>query len=193
MKKLAAGFTIPGLEVDDDAACKSCNCPRHRRSFRTNDCCRKCAYLLKYLEEVMAWDRHRPETLLHVSKDINVDPRTGNRPFVTSHLTAPQFAVWKDEHMRQIKQRLTWMRVREDRRRGIGIDGHVIERKLADLQRVIRSSAVYPKNASTLSHNFTKAQLMILYRLLDDIEETVPVRSIVNIGEVYDRIYKSQV
>jgi hypothetical protein len=191
MKKPSAGVTRPDL--DDDAACKSCNCPRHRRPFKRNDCCGKCAFLLKYLEEAMAWDCHRPETLRHVSKDINIDPRTGRCPFITSHLTAPQFAVWKDEHIRQIKERLTWMRVREDRRRGIGIDGHVLERKLADLQRVIRSKAVYPKNASTLSHNFTVAQLTTLYRLLDDIEETVPVRSIVSVGEVYDRIYKSQV
>jgi hypothetical protein len=166
----------------DEIACKNCGCPSGRRAFRTKDCCGKCAYLLQYLDEVQCWNPHKPETLEHIPKGGFKDS------LVTDGLDKAEFAIWKDEHIRQIKSRLYWMRSREAKRRGEYLDGLTLERKFAAIQRAIRRRPQYPRDASYIRSCFNNEQLRVLFCLLDDIEEHVPVRRHVDIGKALDRI-----
>jgi len=141
-----------------------------------------------YLAAVKAWNRSKPETLLHLPRLSNPDPRTGERGWITDHLSDTQFEVWRNEHARQIKQRLRNLRTREQLRAGIGINGYAVERKLADLQSKVSRRVRHQRNASYLAQNFTQDQLRIIYCLLDDLEELLPKRPIIALGEVYDLI-----
>jgi hypothetical protein len=189
------GVSRQHLDDFEYASCKSCGCPSYRRRRFRRGYCGKCEDLPRRLREVEAWDFDKPQTLKRIPR-VRVSPTSKYRRPVDDPLSYPitydlnrdEFAIWKDEHIRQLDQHLSRLRICEEERKGQHLDGLTLERKFAAIQRAIAPKEPYPSNASAIRHKFNDEQLRFLYCLLDDIEEPVPVRRIVDIQKALDRI-----
>jgi hypothetical protein len=132
------------------------------------------------VEKTEAWDRSKPESLSGIPKDGFVDADTGKRlGLVTDNFTDDEFAACQAEYIRQFKDRLKTLRIREAMRSGrLQVDALDIEHKLAGLLALVRPKALYPQHASYIGKHFNAEERRVLFTLLDDIEEQVPWRGL---------------
>jgi len=158
------------------------NCTGTEYAYRGRGYCSRCYYLIRYIEDVDAWDRSRRDTLKHIAKDGVFDPAIGYRnstQLITDSLTDDEFARYQKRVIRQLRRRLHLLRHREEiRRREIPVSALMLERKFAELLRLVRRSAQYPRNASHLNFHFNDGERRIIYALLEEIIEQAPWRGI---------------
>src|SRR5262249_13533254 len=146
------------------------------RSFKQKDLCGRCSYLLQYLKDVEHWDMAQHETLKRIATFNNLNG-DGAIPCITG-MSRKDFAVFKCNHIQQLKAGLTSLRVREAKRSGASsVDGLTIEHKFRDILRFVRLRNKYDRCervfygiATMIDHTFNRKQRRILYTLLDDIE-----------------------
>jgi hypothetical protein len=136
--------------------CKNCGCDSERRDYGGNGYCYRCYRLTRRLEKVKGWDPAYREALKRAYG-----------------FTDEEYKIWQDECIDQLEGRLAWLRGREKRYRG-DVEGIDIEYQLGRILHLIRPEADYPRDATIIDHSFSEKQLVLIYHLLDLIEEAVP-------------------
>ncbi len=104
------------------------------------------------------------------------------------NFTEEKFEIFRKECIRQFRERLGYLRLRQEMRDGVR---HVkpldLEYKFAKLLREIRPKTLYPRNASYLATHFDQEERRVIYGLLDDIEDHVRWKGILW-HKVYERM-----
>jgi hypothetical protein len=141
---------------------------------------------------VQAWNRGRPETLKGVGKSGMIDAATGKSTgLITDILTDEQFEIYQAEIIRQLKSRLSLLHCREKIRRcEVPVDALTLEYKFAELLRLVRRKADYPRNASYLNKHFNETERRVICGLLEEIIEQDSWRG-VEWSPVWERVYKT--
>jgi hypothetical protein len=156
-------------------SCKNCGCEPAVRAPGSRGYCTRCYPLVTRIAEAKAWNRKSPETLKSMPK------HEGN-------FTEEKFEIFRKECIRQFRDRLGYLRLRQEMRDGVR---HVkpldLEYKFAKLLREIRPKALYPRNASYLAKHFDQEERRVIYGLLDDIEDYVRWKGILW-HKVYERM-----
>jgi hypothetical protein len=178
---------------EDAESCRNCKGSPDRYSHGANGYCSRCYRLLRRIEHVKAWDRHRLFTLKGmIPKDGMFDPavetyRTSKR-LLTDNYTDDEFEVVRKEYIRQYEARLRLLRHREEaRRQEFPVDPLQLEHQFARLLHFIRPKATYPMNASFLNHHFNEAERRVIYALLEEIIKLALWQGI-SWGKVVERI-----
>jgi hypothetical protein len=142
-------------------ACKNCGCDPELRAQEGRGYCTRCYPFVNRIAHAKVWNRKVPETLKGMPKHED-------------NFSEEKFEIFRRECIRQFKERLGCLRVRQEMRDGVR---HVkpldLEHKLAKLLREIRPNALYPRNASYLAKHFGAEERRVMYGLLDDIEDHV--------------------
>ena len=94
----------------------------------------------------------------------------------------------------ELERHLAWLRGREERYQG-NVEGIDIEYQLGQLQRLIMPKADYPRLPTVIDHGFGREQLGLIYRLLDNIEESIPWEgrrrgATIRYGKVWEKIHE---
>lgn len=174
-------------------ACTNCTGGPVRYSYGARGHCNRCYKLIKRMEAVQAWDRSNPATLKGIPKDGLFDPAVGygsSTRLTTDGLTNEQFEVFREDSICQIKQRLALLHHREEiRRHEVPVDALQLEEKFAQVLRLVRRRAGYPRNASYLNANFNEVERRVIYALLEEIVEQAPTRVIS--PQIWRKIYST--
>jgi hypothetical protein len=176
----------------DIEVCRNCTGGSVRYSYGARGYCGRCYRLIKRIEDVRAWKRSRPATLKRIPKDGSFDPAVGynkSTRLITDGFTDEQFEICREEYTRQLERRLELLRHQEEiRRHEVPVDAWTLERKFAQILRLIRPKAEYPLNASYLNMHFDEATRRVIYALLEEIIEHAPWRG-VDWSQVCERVY----
>lgn len=142
------------------------NCGTIRFSHKSKGYCLRCYPLVLRLEKIELWDFNNPKTLKGYPKE----------PIIYNER---DFGIIKPGIMRQIKGRLSDLKYYEQGR-NIEVDGCHMVLIFQHIARVAGS-----KNKEFLwhredlfDHNFNQEQMRILYRILLEIEESIPWKGI---------------
>jgi hypothetical protein len=101
---------------DKPKACKNCTGPFSSLGRSAKGYCHRCYRVMRYIEEVQAWDRSRRESLKRIPKDGAFDPAVGyskSTGLITDSRTAEEFEIIRREHIRQLKLHLSVLRHRQ--------------------------------------------------------------------------------
>jgi hypothetical protein len=169
-------------------ACASCTGSPERYPHGARGNCARCYTIMRYIRDVKAWNRNKPETLKHIPEDgTRVEShgrlvRTGR--LLTAIYNAEQFEKVRREYIRQLEGRLALFLLREQIRRcEFPVQGLDIEEKREQLLTAMRgvprrTRANYPANASHINLHFDEAQRRVLYALLEEVIECAQWRGI---------------
>jgi hypothetical protein len=160
-------------------ACANCTCTAGTFSYRARGYCSRCYNVIRQIRDIEAWDRKYPETLKHVPKDgiINSASETHatTSRLITDTFTDEKFETCREGCIKQLRQRLVVLRHREEIRRcEIEVKPLDLEHKFAELLKLIRPKAEYPRNASYINQNFNEKERRVIYALLEGVIEQAP-------------------
>ncbi len=174
------------------AACKSCTGEPTQYAYGARDYCSRCYRLIRHIEHARAWNTSRRETLKKLPKDGMFNPAVGyskSTRLMVDSWTPEQFEICRTETIRQLENRLTKLKYREQiRRHEMPVDALSLEEKFGELLRIIRRKAEYPRNASYLAQHFNEGERRIIYALLEEIIEQAPWKGI-EWHQIFERIY----
>lgn len=183
-------------------ACATCTGSPERYSHGARGNCVRCNTVLRYIRDVKAWDRNKPETLKHIpDAGWRVELHDRSKPqfiktgrLLTTSYSAEQFEKIQREYIRQLEGRLATFRLREQiRRYEFPVQGLEIEEKFKQLLAAMsgvprRAKGNYPANASYINSRFDEIQRRVLYALLEELLECVRWRG-VDWGLVSEFVY----
>jgi hypothetical protein len=174
-------------------ACANCTGTPSLYTYGARGYCNRCYRIIRRIEIVQAWNRSRPETLKGVGKSGMIDTATGESTgLVTDVLTDEQFEIYRTEIIIQLKRRFSLLQHREEIRRcEVPVDALSLEYKFAELLRLVRRKADYPRNASYLNKHFNETERRVIFGLLEEIIEQDSWRGI-EWWRVWERVYKRQ-
>jgi hypothetical protein len=125
---------------------------------------------------VKAWDWNEPDSL------------TSPASYLPKSWTCQDFEIAKKELVRQVRQRMDYLREREGYRNGVmAVEPRTVEYKFAKLLGFLRPKAQYPRNASYIAKHFNAEERRVLFGLLDHLEEYMPWRGF-EMLKVYERV-----
>lgn len=142
------------------------NCESTRNRHKAKGYCHKCYPIQLRLGKAEQWDFNKPETLKTFPKGFQpLDEKT--------------FIRIKKGVIRQLKERLDWFRIREQRLDGdvFGIDIEYGLERIAKYCKV-RKKGLFHSSANTFDHNFTMEQKKIIFEYIDRIEQNIDWRGI---------------
>jgi len=149
-------------QSQDLKPCKSCGTTR--RKHIAKGLCVKCYPIFNKLEAVKKWDPKNPKTLkTYFSTYYLSDPRT--------------FVKFKTCIAKQLKHRLDWLRAREEKMKG-PIDGLDLEYKFGWLASKVgcKKDNLFHGLADWFEGNFNKKQRLVLFAVIDKIQQDIPWR-----------------
>jgi hypothetical protein len=152
--------------------CRNCGTNEHPHMAR--GFCKRCYPLRLKLEQLQKWDLSKPESLKGF-------PHT-HRRFMTTQKRLDGFKI---DIKKQIQSDLNYLRMREDKLRGVitGIDVEYKLEKIADMALGGRyNSGFYHGIADLIDQNFNAKQKKLVYRLLNRIDEVLP-RKVIRPGQ----------
>jgi hypothetical protein len=158
---------------DHQETCANCTGTPSLYTYGGRGYCNRCYRIIRRIEVVQAWNRRRPETLKGVAKSGMFDADTGESTgLIIDRLTDEEFEIYRAEIIRQLKVRLSLLHRREEIRRcEVPVDALALEYKFAELLRLVRRKADYPRNASYLNKHFNETERRIIFGLLEEIIE----------------------
>jgi len=151
------------------------NCRSNRRPHAGRGYCSRCYPLLLRIEQAKRWT-------LDDRRSLRGFPSGPGWPIDSWAFTAIQTGV-----LRQLLDRLDLFRIWEDHRAG-RVNDLDVEYQLSRLALAARTKTgwnLFHGVCHALRSDFSKKQITILYRLLNDIEEDIPWRG-VDLARCYD-------
>jgi hypothetical protein len=154
------------------------NCTGREHAYGARGYCSRCYRLIKLLEDVKCWNLTNRKTLRRIPKS-GTRPLLPGRELITDGYSAEQFETYRQNCIDKLKRRLDLFRRREEiRRLEVPVSGLDLEYKFAELLRLVRPRADYPRIATYLAHHFDGTQRRVIYALLEEIVEQTPWRGI---------------
>jgi len=171
--------------------CKNCTCEQVRYPGGARGYCRRCYDLIRRIKTYRNWDRRDRRTLTRIPKAGWYDYDNKLRPrSEIENLSDSDFEIYRQGHIQQIADRLRLFRYREEvSRHEFPVDGLTLEEKFAELLRLIRRKAEYPRRASYLAQHFNEQQRRIIYALLEEVIAQAPWLGI-DPSLLWGKIYK---
>jgi hypothetical protein len=145
---------------------KCINCESTRNVHKSRGYCKRCYPIQLRVEKAEQWDFNNPITLKTFPKGFsNIDEGT--------------FMKIKKGVIIQLKERLDWFRIREQRLKGdiFGIDIEYGLNRIANYCGV-RDKSLFHSSANTFDHNFNMKQKKIIFEYIDRIEQNIDWRGI---------------
>lgn len=140
---------------------KCTNCLSDRFHMPARGLCTRCYSLIKKLETTKQWDLENPKTLKYYPKDL-IFHNQGD------------FTKIKNGFIKQFKDRLSYLKIKEQILNS-SIKGSNI---VPVFQRIARLAGSRDRDflwhaEDLFDHNFTPKQKKILYKILNDISESI--------------------
>jgi hypothetical protein len=134
---------------------------------------------MRYLDVVRGWDPNRRETLKRIPRS-GMRPAPPGRELITDGYSCEEFETCRQNCIKQLKRRLELFRRREEiHRREFPVSALGLEEKFAELLRIVRPKAEYPRNATYLGSIFGEPERRVIYALLEEIIEQRPWKGLI--------------
>jgi hypothetical protein len=150
------------------------NCGTDRYEIRARGYCVRCYPLVLKKDVVLKWNLKDPSSLKHY-------------PF--AYKPEKYLRIIKKGFITQLEQRLRFLRIRENQRIK-GADGITIEFMLHDLACRAGARGYISGFATYIDHMFPPKQKLVLFHLLNDIEEKIPQR-VLSVTRILEKYYSS--
>ena len=146
------------------------NCTTTRRAHRAHGYCIRCSPLIRQLEIIKKWDLSDPKSLKGYFRLTSTW-----RPDTLESVRASRIA--------KLQEHLDYLKTREEQltEKIEGLDLEYAFNRVAQLCDR-RNAHLFQGASSFFDQNFSQKQKRILFRLLNDIEETLPYTRIARIG-----------
>ncbi len=137
------------------------NCISTRNPHKAKGYCNKCYPIQLRIRKVEKWDIAAPGTL-------------ATFPIVFLQLDEKTFLIIKKGVLSQLKTRLNWFKIREQRLKDdiYGIDIEYGFGRIASYCGV-RKKDLFHSTANTFDHNFSMKQKKIIFEFIDTIEQNI--------------------
>jgi hypothetical protein len=159
--------------------CMTCTGSADRYAYGSGGNCRRCYVRLKRIKEAQGWDRNNQASLKGFPDSLRYlvqQPEPPRVALVPDEVNAAEFQAYQKSFVQRQRLQLNTLRRREEiRRLEIKVEPLDLEYKFAEVLHLLRPKAQYPKYASLLADQFDEAQRRLIYALLEEIIEQVPL------------------